>query len=122
MNYIIKILTVALAVFVAAEVLPGIQVTDFKTALLVALVLSILNAVVRPILVFMTIPATIVTLGLFLFVINACVILIADYLIAGGFEVSGFWWALIFSVFISILSSLIQWITGAKKRKTKRMS
>jgi putative membrane protein len=117
MNYIIKILIVALSVFVAAEILPGIQVLDFKWALLVAILLSFLNAILKPILVFMTIPATVVTLGLFLFVINACIILVADYIIKTAFEVSGFWWALLFSVLVSVLSSFIQRVTGNKKPK-----
>jgi len=119
MNFLIKLLTVALSVFLAAEILPGVNVLDFKWALAVALVLSLLNTFVKPVLIFLTIPATIISLGLFLFVINACVILLADYLIVSAFEVNGFWWALVFSIVVSVLSSIIQKVTGQKKKNPK---
>ena len=65
-----------------------------------------LNAIVKPILIFLTLPITLVTFGLFLFVINAVIILIADNFI-NGFRVDGFWWALIFSLLLSVLTSLL---------------
>ncbi|MFK7757648.1 MAG: phage holin family protein [Flavobacteriales bacterium] len=117
MKYLIKLLSIALAVFVAAELLPGVSVEGFKWAFLVALTLSLLNIFVKPVLIFMTIPATIVTLGLFLFVINALIILLADYFIESGFEVSGFWYALLFSIVLSLFTSVIERITGQKKPK-----
>ncbi len=118
MNYIIKLLSIALAVFVTAELLPGVTVIDFKWALLVALTLSLLNTFVKPILIFMTIPATIVTLGLFLVVINACIVLIADWVIDGAFQVDGFLYALLFSVIVSFLTSIIERLTGQKNKKS----
>lgn len=117
MKYLIKLLSIALAVFVAAELLPGVSVEGFKWAFLVALTLSLLNIFVKPVLIFMTIPATVVTLGLFLFVINALIILLADYFIEGGFEVQGFWYALLFSIILSIFTSFIERITGQKKER-----
>jgi len=121
MNYIIKLLTIGLAVFVAAELIPGVTVEDFKWALLVAFVLSMLNTFVKPVLIFLTIPATLITLGLFLLVINAVIILIADYFIESGFEVDGFWYALLFSIVVSFFSSIIQGLTGQKKIKQKQV-
>jgi putative membrane protein len=89
MKTFLKILLTALAVVVLAKILPGVTVIDYTTAVIVAIVISLLNMFVRPLLVFFTLPATIVTLGLFLFVINAIIILLADKLV-DGFEVSGF--------------------------------
>lgn len=105
MNIIIKFLLNGLAVVLTAYLLPGVDVTDYWTALIVALVLSIANVVVKPILIILTIPITVVTLGLFLLVINAIIILMADYLV-DGFYVDGFWWALLFSLILSLFNSM----------------
>ena len=107
MNLLIRLLLNALAVFVIANILNGVTVDGYIGAIIVAIVLSILNLLVKPILVILTLPATIVTLGLFLLVINALIILLADKLI-DGFGVSSFWTALLFSVLLSILQSLLQ--------------
>lgn len=104
----------ALAVIILAYVLPGIWVANIYTALAVALVLGILNAVVKPLLVVLTIPITVVTLGLFLLIINVLMIELTDYFIT-GFRVDGFWWALIFSFGLSLVSGLIGAIIGDKK-------
>src|SRR5690606_8357985 len=98
-----------------AYLLSGVSVTDYGTAILVALVLAIVNVVVKPILVILTIPITILTLGLFLLVINAVIILLVDNVI-GGFEVDGFWWALLFSLVLSIFNSIFNDLAGKKKR------
>ena len=111
MGFIIKLLLTGLAVVLASYFLPGVHVDGFGTALIVAVVLAILNAIVRPILVLLSLPITILTLGLFLLVINALIILGADYLI-GGFEVDGFLWALIFSLVLSIITYIIDVFTG----------
>ena len=105
MAIIVKWVLSATAVLIAAYILPGVSVTSFWSALIVAAILAILNAILRPILVVLTIPITIVTLGLFLLVINALIILLTDSLIS-GFEVSNFWWALLFSLLLSILGAL----------------
>ncbi|ARV06719.1 hypothetical protein BTO04_08445 [Polaribacter sp. SA4-10] len=106
MKTFLKILLTALAVVVLATILPGITVTGYVTAIIVAVVISLLNMFVRPLLIFFTLPATIVTLGLFLFVINAVIILLADRLV-DGFAVSGFFTALLFSVLLSIFRSAL---------------
>jgi len=106
MKVFLKILLTALAVVVLANILPGIFVAGYSSAIIVAVVIALLNMFVRPILVFFTLPATIVTLGLFLFVINACIILLADKLI-DGFAVSGFFAALLFSVLLSFFRSVL---------------
>ena len=105
MNFIVKLLLGAVSVLIGAYILPGVHVENFWVALVVAGVLALLNAVLKPILVFLTIPLTILTLGLFLLVINAIIILLADGLI-GDFSVDGFWWAMGFSLLLSVLTSL----------------
>lgn len=105
MNGIIRFLLSGLAVLLTAYLLPGVDVQDYWYALLVALVLSIANVLVKPLLVILTIPITFVTFGLFLLVINAVIILLVDYLI-DGFEVRGFWWALAFSLILSLFNSM----------------
>jgi putative membrane protein len=105
MNIIIRFLLNGLAVFLAAYLLPGVDLDGYGTALLVALILSIANIVVKPILIVLTIPITVLTLGLFLLVINALIILMVDYLVS-DFAVDGFWWALLFSLILSVFNSL----------------
>jgi putative membrane protein len=105
MKLILRILLSALSVIILANVLPNVSVDSFMTAVLVAVVLSLLNFLVKPILVILTLPVTIVTFGLFLLIINAIIILLADKLI-DGFAVSNIWWALIFSLLLSFLQSI----------------
>ena len=111
MGFIIKLLLTGVAVVLASYFLPGVHVDGFGTAIIVAVVLAILNAIVRPILVILSLPITIMTLGLFLLVINALIILGADALI-DGFQVDGFIWALIFSLVLSVITYIIDLITG----------
>ena len=106
MNFIIKLLISTIIVFVLAYFLPGVYVDNLSSALIVALVIGLLNTFLKPILVFLTIPVTIITLGLFLLVINAIIILICDYFIA-EFHVNGFLTALIFSISLSISQSIL---------------
>lgn len=115
MNLIIKLLITAVAVILSAYILPGVHVASFMVAIIVAAVLGLLNAFLKPILVFLTIPLTIVTLGLFLLVINALIILITDYFI-GGFEVNGFWWALLFSLILALITSVLESLSGGLRR------
>lgn len=118
MNWIIRLLLNGLAVVLTAYLLPGVSVSNYGTAIIVALVLAILNVIVKPILVVLTIPITIVTLGIFLLVINAVIILFVDNLV-GGFEVRGFWWALLFSLILSIFNSLFNDLAGKKKSERR---
>jgi len=111
MNFIIRLFLSALAVVITAYLLPGVILEDYLSAIIVAGLLALLNVTVKPILVLFTFPLTIFTLGLFLLVINALMILLADYFIP-GFEVEGFWWALAFSLILSILTSLFSDLAG----------
>jgi putative membrane protein len=106
MNFIMRIVVTSIVAFGLSYILSGVQIDTFTTAIVLAIVLAILNAIVKPILVFITFPITVVTLGLFLFVINALIILLADKFIR-GFNVDGFWWALLFSLLLSIVTSVL---------------
>ena len=105
MNSIIKFFLTGLAVLLTAYLLPGVHVQNYGYALVVALVLSIANVIIKPILILFTIPLTVLSLGLFLLVINAITILIVDYFVP-GFSVDGFWWALAFSLILSVFNSM----------------
>ncbi|CAM5186164.1 Membrane protein OS=Castellaniella defragrans (strain DSM / CCUG 39792 / 65Phen) OX=1437824 GN=BN940_02391 PE=4 SV=1 [Castellaniella denitrificans] len=96
----------AVALLVVAYVLPGITVASFGSALIAALVLGLLNAVVKPLLILLTLPLTIVTLGLFLLVLNALVFWFAGSILK-GFQVDGFWWAVIGAIVYSIVSTAL---------------
>jgi len=106
MNYIFKVLLTALAVMIIGYLLPGVEVDDYGTAIWVAFIVGILFSILKPILVILTLPVTILTLGLFLFVINAAMILLANSWI-DGFSVSGFWTALLFSILLSFFESIL---------------
>ncbi|MDO5972394.1 phage holin family protein [Flavivirga aquimarina] len=106
MKLITKLLLNAIAVFVIAYFLNGIHVDSYITALIVAIVLSVLNLFVKPVLIILTLPITIVTLGLFLLIINALIILLADNLI-DGFSVSSIWIAVLFSILLSVSQSVL---------------
>lgn len=106
MIFILRILLTAVVVVFLAKFLPGVTVAGYLTAIIVALVLALLNLIVKPILILFTLPVTILTLGLFLIVINAIIILLADAFVS-GFEVAGFWIAVLFSILLSIFQSLL---------------
>lgn len=106
-EFIIRLILSAAAVFIAAKVLSGVKVESYGQAVIVAIVLGIINAVIKPILVFLTIPITILTLGLFLLVINALMIMLVDKLLK-GFSVKSFWWAFFFSIILSLLNAVFQ--------------
>ena len=114
MNFIIKILISGLAVLITAYLLPGIAVEGMTSAVIVAAVLALLDAVIKPIMIILTLPVTILTLGLFLLVINAVVILLASELVP-GFTVDGFWWALLFSIILSMISSVFESMAKSNK-------
>ncbi len=106
MRFLLKILIITVNVFVLASILPGIHIADFFTAITVAVVLALLNAFIKPLFILLTLPATILTLGLFLFFINACIILIDAHFVH-GFRVDGFWDALLFSIVLSFFNSFV---------------
>ena len=105
-KWFFKVLVCSVNVFVLAYILPGIAIVDFFTAIIVAVVLSLLDAIVNPLLIILTLPATILTLGLFLFVINAAIILLDAYFVH-GFKVDSFWYALLLSAVLSFFNSLV---------------
>lgn len=107
MKILIKILVSSLAVFISAYLLPGIHVDSFLTAIIVAAVLALLNAFLRPVLIFFTIPVTILTLGFFLLVINAALIMLTSRIV-DGFIVKSFWWAVLFSIILSVITSVLE--------------
>ena len=106
MGFIIKVLITAVAAYAAAWLLPGVAITDAKTAIIVALVLALLNTFIKPILIILTIPVTIITLGLFLLVINILIIKWTDSLV-GGFTVDGWLSALLFSLIVSLVTWML---------------
>lgn len=95
-----------LAIFLSAYLLSGVHVDGFATALVVAVVLGIVNAVLKPVLIILTLPINILTLGLFTLVINALLILLTTQFVS-GFRVDGFWWAFLFSLVLSIVNSFL---------------
>jgi putative membrane protein len=107
MGFIIRLFFTWLAVIIASYILPGIHINDYISALIFAAVLALLNLFLKPVLVILTIPITLVTLGLFLLVINACIILVGDYFV-DGLKVDNFWWALLFSLVISVIVSIFE--------------
>ena len=115
MNFIIKLIITGAVAFGLTSFLPGIHINSFWTAIVLALVLAILNAIIKPILVILTLPITILTFGLFLFVINAIIILMAGSFIH-GFTVDGFWWALLFSLLLSVISSILNPLLEEKNK------
>jgi putative membrane protein len=114
MKTVLKVLLTAVAVVLLSKLLNGVSVDGYVTAIIVAAVLGLLNIFVKPLLVLFTLPATILTLGLFLFVINACIILLADKLV-DGFDVSSFWTALLFSILLTILQSIFYSVLAEDK-------
>ena len=106
MTYLLKVHFPANAVLLIAYFLPGVDVDDYGTAIWVAFIVGVLFSILKPILVILTLPVTILTLGLFLFVINAAMILLANSWI-DGFSVSGFWTALLFSILLSFFESFL---------------
>lgn len=115
MKFLLKILVTSLAVLFSSYLLPGVVVASFTTAILVAIVIALLNTFLKPILILLTIPVTVLTLGLFLLVINAFIILLTSELVR-GFSVDGFWWALLFSIILSVITSLLESIAGPNKQ------
>jgi putative membrane protein len=112
MGFILKVLVTAVAAIIAAWLLDGVNIVDVKTAIIVALVLALLNTFIKPILIVLTIPVTIITLGLFLLVINILMVKWTAGLV-DGFTVDGWWPALLFSLVVSFVSYVVGKIAGA---------
>ena len=114
MRILLRWIIMTAAVIIAAYLIPGVRVASFFSALWVALFLGIVNLLLKPILILITLPINILTLGLFTFVINAALILLASYFIK-GFQVAGFWWALIYGIVLSIVHYLLNLIVGPRE-------
>lgn len=114
-RFILQIIALTLAMLAAGELIEGIVFADIKSALIAALLLALLNAFIRPLLVILTLPITVLTLGLFLLVINALLLIAVSWLV-DGFFVVGFWNAFVGSIIISIVNGLILWLTKDRKK------
>jgi putative membrane protein len=107
MEFLLRLIISALAVLVTSFLLPGVDIDNGFSAILAAAVLSFLNAILKPVLVFLTIPITLFTFGLFLLAINALMILLTAKLVP-GFHVSGFWTAMLFSIILSLVNAVFE--------------
>jgi len=116
MKFLIKVILTGLFIAVLSNYMHGIHVPGLLTSIVVALVLAVLNAIVKPILILLTLPVTIVTLGLFLLVINAVMVLLCAEIV-NGFRVDSFWYALLFSILVSLFQSVVFGMTEQKKQR-----
>ncbi len=119
MKFIGKILVTALAAIIASNLIPGISIKSGVTAIILALVLALLNTFIKPLLVILTIPFTIITFGLFLLIINTLIIKWASDLVT-GFTVRTWWSAFWFGITLSIVSYLIEVLIGDRKKPERR--
>jgi putative membrane protein len=106
MNFLLRIVIMAVVAYGLSAVLSGVHINDFITALVFSLTLAVLNALLKPILIILTLPITIFTFGLFLFIINAIIVLVAAHFIR-GIRIDSFGWGLLFSLLLSILTSVL---------------
>lgn len=116
MNFLLRILITALVAFGLAHFLSGIHVDTFWTALIFALILAVLNVFVKPVLILLTLPLTIITLGLFLFVVNTLVVLLASRFV-NGFSIDNFWWGLLFALLLALITSVVFKEMDKEKKK-----
>lgn len=103
---IIRIIISTISIMVVGYILPGVMIDSLYTGFIVAIVLSLLNTIVKPVLIILTLPVTIVTLGLFLLVLNGFIVLIANHFIH-GFSVNGLFTAILFSILVSLINGLL---------------
>ena len=115
LRFIIQFLVTCLALWLAAEIVPGVAFTDTTTLLLAAILLGIANAIVRPVLTFLTFPLTVITFGLFLLVVNAATIGLVAALL-GGFVVDGLWAGIGAAIVTGVVSWIAGWFIGGDKR------
>lgn len=113
MTFLVHWLISAVAVLISAYILPGVTVEGFFAALVTALVLGLVNAFLKPVLLILTLPITILTLGLFYLVINALLIMLTGAIVP-GFDVRNFWWALLFGLVLSIVNSVLGRMAGGE--------
>ncbi len=113
MKTFIHFLVSAVAILISAYILPGVGVSGFLSAFVLAVVLGVINTFIRPVLIMLTLPISIVTLGLFVLVINALLIMLAAAIVP-GFMVASFWWALIFGIVVALVTSVLQMFDGVE--------
>ncbi len=106
MNLLLKWLILAISILISALIIPGVSISGVWAALWLAIFFGLVNITIKPLLVILTLPINILTLGLFILVINALMILLAASIIK-GFYVDGFWWALLFSIVLSLVSYVL---------------
>jgi putative membrane protein len=109
MELLLKFLVSAAAIYLTARLLSGVQIKSFGQAIVTAILLALVNTFLKPILIVLTIPITILTLGLFLLVINALLIYLISA-VSTGFKVKNFGWAFLFSIVLSVVQSLLEWV------------
>ena len=117
-NWIIKVSLAGLAILLATEILGDVHIDDYRLSWIIAVLLSILNAFVRPLLVILTLPVTIFSLGLFLLVINGGIIILIDSIL-DGFQVDSLGWAIILSILISLFTYILEQLVREKKHRNE---
>jgi len=110
MSILLSLILSTIAVFITAYILPGVKLDGWSSALIVAVVLGLINAVIRPLLLILTLPINILTLGLFTFVIIAACVMLASAVVP-GFHVDGFLWAMAFGIILAIINSFLRIFT-----------
>jgi len=116
MRFLARLVLNGVAIILAAYVLPGLHVSGPLPALVAGVILGFVNAIVRPVLFFLTLPLTLITLGLFIFVLNAICFALTAWLVP-GFSVDGFWWALFGALLVSIVSWILNGLVVGKKER-----
>lgn len=119
LGLIVTWLLSAVALFVAARIVPGVEIASFKVAIVAALVLGLVNAFVRPLVTFLTLPATVITLGLFLLVVNGAMVGLAAWLV-DGFSVNGLLPGALMAIAVTVVSSVLSWVLGDRDAKAKK--
>lgn len=114
MRLLINLLINGLAVYITSQILPGVFLADFMTAVIVSIVLGIGNTIVKPIFIILTLPITIITMGLFIFILNGLMVILASYIVP-GFQVNNLLTAILFSLILSIVS----WFLNSLKKEDK---
>lgn len=109
-GFLLHLLLTAGAILIVANIVSGVQVSGFGSALIGALVLGLVNAIVKPVMIVLTLPLTILTFGLFLFVLNALMLWLVSAVVP-GFQIRGFWAALVGSLLLTLLNIIIDWLT-----------
>lgn len=107
-------LTAGLAIFITAYILPGVSLDGFTTALVLAIILAGINLIIKPIFIILTLPITVMTLGLFILVINALLVMLASWVIP-GFEVRNFIWALVFGLVLSLVNAVFNALSSSSR-------